>query len=86
MTSHNQSDPSFRIVPIIRPLALTRYETMPEECQGTRPSRDECEQAIGETFRLLIDGMSRDDAREGTAGYWQVAPWGIRKGTQKAYD
>ncbi|QDM32115.1 hypothetical protein FNL55_12785 [Tardiphaga sp. vice352] len=37
-------------------------QTMPDECRGTRPTRDECQEAIRETVQALTKGMSRDEA------------------------
>ena len=39
-------------------------QTMPEECRGTRPTRDECQEAIREKFQELTVGMTRDEARQ----------------------
>jgi hypothetical protein len=37
-------------------------QTMPEFCRGTRPTKDECHEAIRETVPALTKGMSRDEA------------------------
>ena len=39
-------------------------QTMPEGCRGTRPTRDECQEAIREKFQALTVGMTRDEARQ----------------------
>ena len=39
-------------------------QVMPEWCRGMRPTRDECQEAIRETFNTLTAGMSREEARQ----------------------
>ena len=39
-------------------------QTMPADCRGIRPTRDECQEAIREKFQALTVGMTRDEARQ----------------------